>query len=57
MIDFIDDQRGAYGGEPICKVLPIDPSTYHAGISQRRDPGKLSRFVPGEGRVKSGPGG
>jgi putative transposase len=30
MIAFIDDHRGAYGVEPICKVLPIAPSTYHA---------------------------
>ena len=29
MIAFIDDHRGAYGVEPICKVLPIAPSTYH----------------------------
>jgi transposase InsO family protein len=42
MIDFIDDHRGAYGVEPICKVLPIAPSTYHARVAQRRDPGKLS---------------
>ena len=28
MIAFIDDHRGAYGVEPICKVLPIAPSTY-----------------------------
>ena len=25
MIAFIDDHRGAYGVEPICKVLPIAP--------------------------------
>ena len=30
MIAFIDDHRGAYGVEPICGVLPIAPSTYHA---------------------------
>ncbi len=28
MIAFIDEHRGAYGVEPICKVLPIAPSTY-----------------------------
>ena len=27
MIAFIDDQRAVYGVEPICKVLPIAPST------------------------------
>jgi hypothetical protein len=30
MIGFIDDYRGAYGVEPICRVLKIAPSTYHA---------------------------
>ena len=33
MIGFIDEHREAYGVEPICKVLPIAPSTYH---KQRR---------------------
>ena len=37
MIAFIDDHRKAYGVEPICKVLPIAPSTYHAHIAQRID--------------------
>jgi putative transposase len=27
---------------PICKVLPIAPSTYHAHAAQRADPGRLS---------------
>ena len=30
MVRFIDDHREAYGVEPICKVLPIAPSTYYA---------------------------
>lgn len=42
MIAFIDDHRGAYGVEPICKVLPIAPSTYHARVAKRRDPLRLS---------------
>src|SRR5438270_14039946 len=42
MIAFIDDHRGAHGVEPICKVLPIAPSTYHAHVANRRDPAKLS---------------
>ena len=42
MIGFIDDHRGAYGVEPICRVLPIAPSTYHAHASRRGDPAKLS---------------
>lgn len=42
MIDFIDDHRGAHGVEPICKALPIAPSTYHARVAGRLDPAKLS---------------
>jgi transposase InsO family protein len=42
MIAFIDDHRGAYGVEPICKMLPIAPSTYRAHAARRTDPGKLS---------------
>ena len=42
MIAFIDDHRGAHGVEPICKVLPIAPSTYHSHVAKRADPAKLS---------------
>ena len=42
MIAFIDDHRALYGVEPICKVLPIAPSTYHAHAARRADPGRLS---------------
>ena len=42
MIGFIDDHRGAYGVEPICKVLPIAPSTYHDHAAKRVDATKLS---------------
>lgn len=38
MIGFIDDHRGAYGVEPICRVLKIAPSTYHAHDARRRRP-------------------
>ncbi len=41
MIAFIDEHRAVYGVEPICKVLPIAPSTYHAHAARRADPGKL----------------
>ena len=41
MIAFIDNHRQAYGVEPICKVLLIAPSTYHAHAARRADPGKL----------------
>lgn len=42
MITFIDEHRDAYGVEPICRVLPIAPSTYHEHVVQRRDPSRLS---------------
>ena len=40
MIAFIDDHRNVYGVEPICKLLPIAPSTYHAHAALRADPSK-----------------
>ncbi|UWQ19274.1 IS3 family transposase [Jannaschia sp. M317] len=45
MIAFIDDHRGEYGVEPICKVLPIAPSTYHDHLAKRADPTRLSDRV------------
>jgi len=41
MIAFIDDHRATCGVEPICRVLPIAPSTYHEQAARRRDPGRL----------------
>lgn len=41
MIAFIDDHREVYGVEPICKVLPIAPSTYRVQAARRCDPAKL----------------
>ncbi|QDJ12173.1 hypothetical protein HVPorG_04559a (plasmid) [Roseomonas mucosa] len=42
MIAFIDDHREVYGVEPICRVLPIAPSTYHAHAARSADPAKAS---------------
>ena len=42
MIAFIDDHREDHGVEPICRVLPIAPSTYHLNAAKRVDPAKLS---------------
>ena len=42
VIAFIDDHRDAYGVEPICRVLPIAPPTYHEHVAQRQDPTRLS---------------
>ena len=41
MIAFIDEHRRAYGVEPICKVLPIAPSTYHEHAARRADPSRV----------------
>ena len=41
MIAFIDEHRDIYGVEPICRVLPIAPSTYHAHVARRADPAKV----------------
>jgi transposase InsO family protein len=42
MTRFIDEHRDVYGVEPICKVIPIAPSTYYARVAARDDPAKLS---------------
>ena len=41
MIAFIDAHRDAYGVEPICRVLPIAPSTWHEHAARRADPSRL----------------
>ena len=50
MIAFIDEHRAVYGVEPICRALPIAPSTYHAHAARRadrrgcpREPGGMQR--------------
>ena len=42
MVAFIDDHRAEYGVEPICRVLPIAPSTYYAFKAVEADPTKAS---------------
>lgn len=39
---FIDDHREAYGVEPICKVLPIAPSTYYLHAARLVTPSQRS---------------
>jgi len=53
MIAFIDDHRAAHGVEPICKVLPIAPSTYHANVAKRVDPSRLSARVRRDDALKN----
>lgn len=42
MVRFIDDHRKVYGVEPICRVLPIAPSTYFRHKAEQRDPTRRS---------------
>ena len=41
MMSFIDEQPDAYGIEPVCRVLPIAPSTYHEQRGRAVDPKRL----------------
>jgi hypothetical protein len=47
MKTFIDEHSDAYGIEPICKVLPIAPSTYYTHAARRsnreRQPARARR--------------
>lgn len=38
MVSFIDEHRANYGIEPICRQLPIAPSTYYEQKAQAADP-------------------
>ena len=42
MIGFINDHRAEYGVEPICRVLPIAPSTFYENLAVARDPARAS---------------
>ena len=42
MVDFIDQHRDEHGVEPICRELPIAPSTYRRCRALERQPEKHS---------------
>lgn len=42
MIAFIEEHREMFGVEPICRVLPIAPSTYHQRALEAREPERAS---------------
>ncbi|MDO3445416.1 IS3 family transposase [Agrobacterium sp. V1] len=42
MISSIDEHRSVLGVEPICRLLPIAPSTYYEVVAKRTDVGRLS---------------
>jgi putative transposase len=52
MIAFIDAHRAVYGVEPICRVLPIAPSTYCAHAARRADHGKLPARARSDARLQ-----
>src|SRR3954454_19087427 len=52
MIAFIDAHRAVYGGEPICRVLPIAPSTYCAHAARRADQSKLPARARSDARLQ-----
>ncbi len=41
MVSFLDAHRDEYGVEPICKQLPIAPSTYYECKARERDPERM----------------
>ena len=43
MVDFIDDHQQQYGVEPICRVLPIAPSTHYRAKDLEDCPEKRSQ--------------
>lgn len=45
MTSFIDENRAVYGVEPICKALPIAPSTYYTHAARKTDPDKIPARV------------
>jgi transposase InsO family protein len=52
MIAFIDEHRAVHGVEPICRVLPIAPSTYPVHAARRADPGRLPARARRDARLK-----
>jgi transposase InsO family protein len=42
MTGFIEEHRAVFGVGPICKVLPIAPSTYYARVAVECDPDRAS---------------
>jgi len=50
---FIDEHRAEYGVEPICRVLPIAPSTYRAHAARMVDPSKRSNRARRDAELRS----
>ena len=52
MVSFIDENREAYGVEPICTVIPIAPSTYYEQKAREADPDRLPERVKRDAVLK-----
>lgn len=52
MVSFIDGHRGEHGVEPICRQLPIAPSTYYELQARRIDPSRLPERALRDGRLR-----
>jgi len=52
VVAFIHDHRDQYGVGPICRVVPIAPSTYFRHQAGRRDPSRRSARVQRDDRLR-----
>ena len=52
MVAFIDRHRDQYGVEPICRQLPIAPSTYYEHRARQVDPTRLARRAKRDDELK-----
>jgi putative transposase len=53
MIAFLDAHREVYGVEPICRLLPIAPSTYYERAAHRADPARLPARAQRDVRLRA----
>lgn len=52
MVAFIDAHRDEYGVEPICKLLPIAPSTYYELKARQTDPQRVPARIRRDAELK-----
>jgi transposase InsO family protein len=52
MVSFLDDHRETYGVEPICRLLPIAPSTYYEAKARQADPSRLPQRLVRDGALR-----
>ncbi len=52
MVAFIDAHRARYGVEPICRVVPIAPSTYYEAKARQADPARQPARAQRDARLR-----